>query len=239
MLRHILLRLEAPMMSFGDVIVGGRGNVDDIPSPSMITGLFGNALGWRRTDRECLQRLQDRLVMAVRRDREGERVLDFQTARLGKDDNGWTTRGEPEGRAGSPGTYDSPHLRYRWFDADASVTVAVRLEPAEEAPGLADIAAALDHPARPLFLGRKPCLPATRILIGLVDATDCLAALATVPLADGANDVVRHFWPDGEDGGFNGITKRRVLHGLRQWRNDVHTGRQVWREGGLRAASSA
>ena len=33
--------------------------------------------------------------------------------------------------------------------------------------GLDDLAAALDRPARPLFIGRKPCLPAGRLVAGL------------------------------------------------------------------------
>ena len=113
--------------------------------------------------------LQDRLVFAARIDREpasGMRMTDFQTAQLGANDQGWTTRGRPEGRAGGANTYNAPHLRYRDYWADALVTVALRLEPPEleDEPSLDDLADALQEPARPLFIGRKPCLPVGSIV---------------------------------------------------------------------------
>jgi CRISPR system Cascade subunit CasD len=226
--RHLLLRLEAPLMAFGAVAVDAIGPVDDIPAPSLLTGLIGNALGWDRTETARLQRLQDRLFLALRRDREGERILDFQTAELRHDERGWTTTGKPEGRKGGADTYLNKHIRRRWYDADAAVTVALRLDPAEEAPTLAEVAAALDRPARPLFLGRKPCLPAGRLVLGFAEATNCAAALASAPLADGATPRPRGFWPEGE-GPATGA--RRYLHGRRSWRVDVHAGEEVWWEG--------
>jgi len=225
---HLLLRLEAPLMAFGAVAVDANGPVDDIPAPSLLTGLIGNALGWDRTETARLQRLQDRLFLALRRDREGERILDFQTAELRHDERGWTTTGRPEGRKGGADTYLNKHIRRRWYDADAAVTVALRLDPAEEAPTLAEVAAALDRPARPLFLGRKPCLPAGRLVLGFAEAANCAAALALAPLADGATPRPRGFWPEGE-GPETGA--RRYLHGRRSWRVDVHAGEEVWWEG--------
>lgn len=235
MKRHLLLRLEAPLMAFGTVQVDQHGPIGDFPCPSALTGLIANALGWRRTEAERLQRLQERLVFAVRRDREGERIQDFQTAQLAKDDRGWTTRGEPEGRRGGASTYASPHIRYRWYDADCALTVALRLEPEAEDPSLDAVVRALNRPARPLFLGRKPCLPASRLVLGLVDASDCLAALAQAPLAAGVAERVRLFWPDGEaPPGPPGASL--LVHGLRRFAVDVHEGRQLWWQGTVAAA---
>lgn len=241
---HLLLRLEAPLMAFGAVAVDANGPVDDIPAPSLVTGLIANALGWDRTETGRLQRLQDRLVLAVRRDREGERILDYQTAELFQDEEGWTTWGAPEGRADSPtfrrdprtGRKRQTHQRYRWYDADAAVTVALRLDPAEESPTLAEVAAALDRPARPLFLGRKPCLPAERLVLGPVAAETCLAALAQAPLADGAAPRPRGFWPEGEG---PATEARRHLHGRRAWRAGVHAGEALWWEGVVEPAPPA
>src|SRR3984893_15846450 len=91
--RHILLRLDAPLMAFGAPIVDQHGVTGDVPLPSMIAGLLGNALGYRRTYFALLQGLQDRLVLAARWDRPGERLRDFQTAELNATDRGWTTHG--------------------------------------------------------------------------------------------------------------------------------------------------
>jgi CRISPR system Cascade subunit CasD len=225
---HLLLRLEAPLMAFGAVAVDAYGPVDDIPSASLLTGLLANALGWDRTEAARHQALQDRLRHAARRDREGERVADFQTAELDHGDRGWTTSGVPEGRAGGAGTYAGKHIRRRWYDADAAVTVALRLDPADDAPTLADLAEALDRPARPLFLGRKPCLPSVRLVLGIFPAENCLAALALAPLTDHATPSPRCFWPTGE-GPAQGA--RRQLAGRRSWRVNVHTGAETWWEG--------
>ena len=117
-------------MALGGETIDNLGVIRWFPSASMLTGLLANALGWRRIEGDPHQRLQDRLVFAARIDREPRgrlRLRDFQTAQLNKNDRGWTTRGQPEGRAGGANTYDAPHLRYRDYFADMRVTVALRL----------------------------------------------------------------------------------------------------------------
>lgn len=180
--RHLVLRLEAPLVAFGDVMIDNIGPVRATPAASLLTGLLGNALGVRRWEGERLARLQERLVFGCRLDRRGQRFTDFQTARLSRQDVGWTTRGRVEGRAGGEATYGSPHIRYRDHDADACATVALRLLDAHERPTLDDLALALDEPARPLFLGRKPCLPAGRLVVGMVEAPTVHDALLAAPL---------------------------------------------------------
>ena len=205
-MRHLILVLQSPLMAFGGETIDNLGVVRPFPAASMLTGLFANALGWRRIERERHERLQDRLVFAARIDREpagGYAMTDFQTAQLGANDRGWTTHGKPEGRAGGAATYNAPHLRYRDYYADMRVTVALRLDPHPnlppargkgqmEEPTLDALAAALDEPARPLFIGRKPCLPSARLFGGFECGSDALAALLAVPLADdtdGGRDV--------------------------------------------------
>lgn len=190
MARFLLLRLEAPLAAFGDVSVDAIGPVSDLPSASMITGLLANALGWRREDRAALQRLQDRLVHAARLDRVTGRFTEFQTAELLQNEKGWTSRGRVFEREKSPSYSTGPdgrkvltNPRHRDHDADLSAVVALTLEPAAEAPDLDALAAALAEPFRPLFVGRKPCLPTAPILAGIVEAADLLAALKISPLA--------------------------------------------------------
>ena len=112
-MRHLIIRLEAPLMAFGGETIDNYGVIRRFPSASMLTGLLANALGLCRTQAQDHQELQDRLVFAARIDREpsgGVRMTDFQTAQLGASDTGWTTRGRPEGRAGGANTYNAPHL---------------------------------------------------------------------------------------------------------------------------------
>lgn len=229
-MRHLLLRLEAPLMSFGAEAVDAYGVVRDFPARSAITGLIGNALGWDRTDTAHLDGLQRRLVMGSVRLREGRRVRDFQTAQLGAGDQGWTTRGRPEGRAGGAATYESPHIRYRDADADAMLLVALRLEPVAESPDLDAIAAALDRPERPLFVGRKPFLPSGRLHAGFVAATTIRTALK-LACGEYPGASQRAQWPEGE--GTNEDGQVVEMTDGRNWRVDVHAGLRRVAEGRL------
>ena len=223
-------------MAFGGETVDNLGVIRRFPSASMITGLLANALGWRRIERERHQRLQDRLVFASRIDREpagGVRMTDFQTAQLGASDKGWTTRGAPDERAGGANTYNAPHLRYRDYFADMSVTVALRLQPDSEEPTLDDLARALQEPARPLFIGRKPCLPSAPLYRETVDADSALAALVAVPVDPERDpqEAVRVTWPDGEGNDEILPHNTYMLTDERNWSSGLHGGGRLVHEG--------
>lgn len=218
-------------MSFGGVAVDNLGVIDDLPSASLMTGMLGNALGYRRTDVTRLQSLQDRLDFAVRLDRSGQRLTDYQTADINKGDSGWTTRGVPEGRGGGQGTYEGQHQRYRDYHADAAVTVALTLDPTVDPSEIGSLAEALDQPARPLFIGRKPCLPSERLVIGIVQATTLIEALQKTPLSIDADQSPRYFVRQ------QGPADARCVrvHGARNWRADVHQGCEIWSVSKLRS----
>jgi CRISPR system Cascade subunit CasD len=191
-MRVLLMRLEAPLMAFGREMVDATGPTREDPDVSMVTGLLANALGFRRSEAARHQGLQDRLRIAARLDRPGVELLDYQIAVLFEDEEGWTTRGAPEGRKNSPsyrangvGRKQLSHQRYRYYRADAALTVALTLDDPATSPSLGDLAAALTEPARPLFIGRKSCPPAAPLLIGLVEAPTLLAALDNEPPRDG------------------------------------------------------
>ena len=173
--RWLVLRLSAPMMSFGAVAIDQVGPTARWPGASMLTGLFGNALGWDWDDRAAHQALQDRLRFGAVVLCEGDVLTDTQNAQLGANDRGWTTRGAPEGRTGA--SYDAPHRRRRDYIVDASLRVVLRLDRKNEPPTIDDLADALDRPARPLFLGRKPCLPSAALNGGFIEAPTVHAAL--------------------------------------------------------------
>ena len=229
MTRHLILNLEAPLMAFGGETIDNLGVIRPFPAASMITGLLANALGWRRVEREKHQDLQDRLIFAARIDREphgGLRMQDFQTAQLGANDKGWTTRGSPEERAGGANTYNAPHLRYRDYYADTRVTVALRLEPEDDAPTLEGLAEALQEPARPLFIGRKPCLPSCQLFGGYSQGSTALAALLAHPLADGTVTLpaVRTLWPDGDGSPEIEPNRTYMITDQRNWVSGLHGG---------------
>ncbi len=230
-MRHLILNLESPLMAFGGETIDNYGVIRPFPAVSMLTGLFANALGWRRIERERHQALQDRIVFAARIDREpagGVRMTDFQSAAITNRDRGWTTRGAPEGRGG--GTYTN-WLRYRDYYADMRVSAALRLEPPEDEPTLDKLAQALQEPARPLFIGRKPCLPSAPLYGGFAEGDTALAALLTWPLADGSaanGDAVRTLWPEGEGAADIGDYRTFMLTDQRNWNSSGLHGGGRW-----------
>ena len=238
-MRHLILNLESPLMSFGGETIDNYGVIRSFPAVSMLTGLFANALGWRRVDRARHQDLQNRIIFAARIDREphsGLSMRDFQTAQLGANDRGWTTRGQPEGRAGGAATYNAPHLRYRDYYADMRVTVALRLNPEDGSPTLDELADRLQEPARPLFIGRKPCLPSAPLFGCFGEADSALDALLETPLSK-TNDgmvSVRMMWPanDGQADDANVKPNRTyMLTDQRYWVSGLHGGGRLVIEG--------
>jgi CRISPR system Cascade subunit CasD len=231
-LRWLVMRLEAPLLAFGGVAIDQVGITRDFPAASMLTGLLANALGWERPQWQAHQALQDRLIFAARRDRENPTgiLTDVQNAKLEKDDRCWTTYGMPEGRAGA--SYKAPHRRKREYHADACVIVVLRLNPASDSPDLDAIAAALERPARPLFLGRKPCLPSCPLLGSEVCAPSGYEALQRVPSADSPLLPLRALWPQHE-GPREGRLVHRILAlpDLRNWKTGLHGGTRMVVEG--------
>lgn len=240
--RHLLIRLSSPLIAFGGETIDNFGVIRDFPALSMVTGLMANALGWDRGDDMQHNRLQTRLRLGARLESVPEYLREYQTAELFKDDSGWTTYGQPEGRAESPSYSPSKNgrrsltlQRYRDYHADLTALLAVRLEPAEEAPTLEDIAQALDRPQRPLFIGRKPCLPVGRLVAGWVDADTVLQALQLAPVPH-MHSGLRAQWPDGE-GQLPGDRLVDVCD-ERNWTSGVHGGWRPVRKGLIKNAGN-
>ena len=220
-MRWMHLRFEAPLASFGGEAIDARGVIRDFPAQSMLTGMFANALGWTRAMRVEHQRLQDRIVFGAVHDEDPalRRTSDYQTAQLGKADKAWSTRGTPIGRAGGANTYLGAHQRWRDYHSDLRMAVVVRLDPAQQAPSLDDLAAALDQPARPLFIGRKPCLPTARIFHDWVEGSNARAALRTVAPEGRECPAV---WPYTE--GADGADVTTFVTDERNWVSGLHGG---------------
>lgn len=218
--RWLHLRLCAPLMAFGGVAIDQVGPTRDFPSASALTGLFANALGLRREEAAAHQTLQDRLIFGALIARQGRVLTDIQNAKLEASDAGWTTSGRVEKRAGA--TYDTPHRRRRDYLADHDCHIVLRLVEVAD-PSLDDLAVALDRPARPLFIGRKPCLPSSPLFAGWIEAPCVRAALQALGIAG------RAIWPQQEPGEPGSAD----LADLRNWRTGLHTGSRVVVEGAI------
>src|SRR5690606_28601265 len=96
---------------------------------------------------------------------------------------------------------------------------------------------ALRMPARPLFLGRKPCLPAAPLLLGKRSATGVRAALEAEPLAAigprKAPERVLAIWPDDEATGVETDSR----YDQRDWSNNIHRGTARYAVGFLEVAA--
>jgi CRISPR system Cascade subunit CasD len=231
-MRFLVLHLDGPLMSFGDVLVDRNGPTGPAPGASLLTGLLANALGWSHEDVGPLQALQDSLVFAVRLDRAGQLMEDFHTVDLGQPHltgTGWTTRGRLEGRGGGDAK-EGTHIRARHYWADRVMTLAVSVVASPHAPvTLENLAAAIRRPARPLFIGRKSCLPSRPLFGGYVEAGTPAEAATNAPWPAGVVpelSIVEVWSPAAEEAG-DGHTV--LARDLRRWAVQQHSGRRLVR----------
>ena len=160
--------------------------------------------------------------MAARRDRAGREVVDFQIANLGDiGDTAWTTEGVAETR----GRTDNV-IRYRHYLADAVYTLALALVQPDETPTLADVESALKTPARPLYIGRKCCVPSSPLLRERMSVRSLRSALEAYERAERSDDgPLAAWWPD-EDTPTDSDVRSFYVTDMRDWANQIHSGRR-------------
>ncbi len=153
----LLLRLKAPLQSWG---VQSRFSHRDTlrePTKSGVIGLLGAELGMRRDDRVLLARLA-RLRFGVRVDREGLPLTDYHTI------GGGTARGRPYGVATAAGATAGAVVSERECLMDADFLAGLE---SDDSPFLRELDAALANPVWPLYLGRRCFPPAVPPRIGI------------------------------------------------------------------------
>lgn len=242
-MKALILRFDAPMLSFGAVMVDQHGFIDRFPGTAMLCGLIANALGWNHDASAELQELQERIVYAARWDIPPKRLVDYHTvdlgqpkmigyANLGGPKGGWTTRGVVEWRDGASGL--GIHQRYRHYWVDGVMTVALGLLGTDE-PDLEQVKNALCYPARPLFLGRKTCLPARPLLDQnrpIIEGKDILDILCRTPVIRRATGSLQKFeacWPADVESPYQKTVRR--VYDRRDWANQLPAGSTLRAEG--------
>ena len=232
----LILRFDAPLMSFGGVMVDQHGLTNRFPGLSLLAGLCGNALGLSHADAGALEALQDRIEYAARWDVTPVPLVDYHTVDLNQQkmrNPSWTTRGRPEHRAGGVSARFGTHERYRHYWANGVMTIALTLL-GGQAPEASVLREVLRQPARPLFLGRKTCLPATPILLDSLEATDVLEALRWVPRASRPGVFIPEpgmeaCWPAHLE--LDAHEYEVAVYDRRDWSNQTVAGRRVQAEG--------
>ena len=117
---------------------------------------------------------------------------------------------------------------------DAGADGVERAQPRHALDGGADeLADALDRPTRPLFIGRKSCLPSCRVFAGWQEADNMLHALQSAQLPEQTLRF-RVQWPDGE--GTLAGDRQIDLCDERNWVSGVHGGWRPVREGSFTAS---
>ncbi|SRR5574344_748624 len=160
-MKTLLLRLAAPMQSWGDESDFEYRRTKREPTKSGVIGMISSAMGIKRSeDSSFLYSLR----FGVRVDQEGIDVdrYDYQITRTSKKNN----------RTGSyslvkNGEYEleekSTILSYRYYLYDAVFLVG--LEGDDDL--IVRVQDALKRPMWPLFLGRRSCPPSGRMLLGI------------------------------------------------------------------------
>lgn len=165
-MRALILRLAAPLQSWGERGTFGEKDTAEFPTRSGLLGLLASAAGIRRG--ESLGTLTD-LDFLVRIDRPGVRVIDFHTVGGGYP----RERGIPTAEGKRKHT---AIITRRHYLADAVFTVACT----GPETAVDEAAAAVESPHWQPYLGRRSCPPELPMVLGV--AADGETALREVPL---------------------------------------------------------
>lgn len=172
-MRTVLVRLEAPLQSWGYRARWDQRDTGMEPTKSGVIGLVAAALGVERGDDATLRQLTT-LRLGVRVDRQGQVIEDLHTVGSGvRDARGDLAMGKDD--------TNRTVLSVRQYLADASFLAALQGGDAL----VAAVVAALQRPRWLPFLGRRSCPPAVPLLVGEGDYGSLVAALEDWPAAAG------------------------------------------------------
>lgn len=206
----LILRLEGLFQSWGETSKWDYRDSSDFPTKSGIVGLIGCAMGEERESPVLVELSQD-LTIAVRADREGIRVMDFQTV-----------TGNPLlNAAGKPRSLGNTIISNHVYIQDACFTVFLEMEEFWHAR----IVKALRDPRWCVFLGRKNCVPSRPVLE--CESPDYISlhdALVNYPAASRA-EYPMAYETEEEDIQLSNYTRMdQIMEGYRSFSN-----RRVWR----------
>lgn len=177
-MKMIRFPFTAPLQSWGEDARWDTRSTALQPTKSGIIGFLGCCLGYPRGD-ERLNGLNRDLCVAVRVDRPGQILTDFQTVQ-GSD--GTFINAEGKTRTGG-GTIITPkqYLQYAWF--------TIFLQGEESL--LKECYTALTHPKWTPYLGRKSCVPSVPVKPVWVEAETLEDAVSVFSEED-----LKHTGPD-------------------------------------------
>lgn len=137
----LLLRLSAPLQSWGSGSMYDSRETDYMPTKSGVLGMLAAALGRKRD--EPLEDLQ-KLKFGVRVDLPGTKMNDYQITHMGEKFN--------------------TNVSNRAYLSDAMFLVGLA---DEDKVFLEELIEALKHPGFSIFLGRRSCPPTQPLVLGI------------------------------------------------------------------------
>lgn len=178
-MKILLMRLKGPLQSWGTNSRFSLRDTDNFPSLSGVMGMLGSAMGYTRESKELIP-LVEPLTIAVRIDKAGRRIRDYQIIDTG----------------GSNGK----KISERFYLADASFLVAV-YDPEGKSDALLERASlALKNPANALYLGRKSCPPSEYIDLGVQEVSSVEQALKLFSEFESLQGKTVNAWIPGNSG---------------------------------------
>lgn len=175
---YLVMRLYAPLSSWGAVAIGEERPTNDYPTRGAILGLLGAALGIERCDQKQLQALADSIGMASKTYSRGTILRDYhtiQTTAVAKGQRFHTRKQELQSAK------LETILSSRDYREDGLWMVAIWLKQDNHEYGfdLPALQQALTYPKFILYLGRKSCPLAMPLLPSIVTTTSIKQALDT------------------------------------------------------------
>lgn len=158
----LLLRLAAPLQSWGTESKFNNRSTNREPSKSGVIGILAAALGYSRN--VSLKEL-DKLRFGVRVEQEGNLLIDYHTV-----------DGPFLKKRNKNGNHEMTIESYRHYLSDAVFLVGLEGDRNQ----LQELDYALKHPVFPLFLGRRSCPPMPPLVLGIRDC-DLPTALRDEP----------------------------------------------------------
>ena len=174
-MKACIFQLYAPLVSWGEIAVGGTRRSALHPSRSAILGIVAAALGVKREAEEELDKLRQSLSIAARVDAPGTLLTDYHTIQVPKRERRavyLTRKDEMDAPPEKIGTI----LSSREYRCDAYSLVAICLRDGRMT--LEQIVESLQHPTFHIYLGRKSAPPALPLHPQIVEAGNLVEAFS-------------------------------------------------------------
>lgn len=218
-MEFLIFQLYGPMMSWGEIAVGGERRSARHPSRSAIIGLVAAALGIERTNEDGQNDLENSLGFGLKLLSAGDILKDYHTTQVPRAESKvlyTTRRDELNANPSAVGTI----LSSREYRTDSLCLVALWSQP-EALVSLEQIKIALEKPTFHLYLGRKSCPLSCPLQPQLLNADSLRAALDSATFAQ-----LKQYGKQDKTDGLNSL-KRQNVETQYFWEDCSHAGMDV------------